>query len=513
MKPVLAALCIAFGATTAVAEGVTLTSRDGSVVIEGDNAAFDGEFFRLDTVYGPLTIDAAGVICTGPGCPDAEAYVSELVISGAAHSAETLLPALISAFAGRTNRTISETSADRFDLSFEGGDTTEARFQIVGSNADEGFADLLADEAGAVLSLREITSSEEQRLEELGRGTLSDAEHSRVVALDAVVAVVSAENPLDAISLDTLAAVFSGEITNWETLGGPDGPILLFLPEPKSDVERLFERRVLGPGRLEMSDLVTFLDDGSAVASRVAEDDQAIGISLSSATGPARMLAISGSCGHRSVADASTLRAGDYPLIAEHYLYRPAQRLPATIRSFLKFLESLPAQAVVRRAGLTDLVPDRVALEAQGLRLSRAVTGSDVGLGELRRLVQAMAGTERVTTTFRFRNGSTQLDARSQSNVSLLADLIGRGDYDGETLVFAGFTDARGSEGENRRLSRQRADAVMNAVVSAAPPQKRSRVTFETEGFGEAMPIACDEDGWGRRLNRRVEVWVKPTSE
>ena len=34
------------------------------------------------------------------------------------------------------------------------------------------------------------------------------------------------------------------------------------------------------------------------------------------------------------------------------------------------------------------------------------------------------------------------------------------------------------------------------------------RVAMRAEAFGEAMPMACDDTGWGRQVNRRVEVWV-----
>ncbi len=514
MKAVLAACGILFSASLVAAEDVTLTSRDGSLVVTGNNARFDGEFFRLDTVYGPLTVDAAGVTCEGPGCPPPEAYVSEMVISGTAIAGETMLPAMIAAFAGRSGRTVLEIEDTyQFDLSGVDGGPVEARFRLIRSNTDEGFADLLANEAGAVLAMREISTAEERRLVEAGQGTLSDADHSRVIALDALVAVVASSNPIGSITPAMLARVFAGEITSWEALGGPDVAIELHAAVENGDLARAFQRQVLAGSNATLSEGATLHADGVSVSKAVQDDPNAIGISYLSMIGDARAVPLLGSCGHLARPEADALRSGDYPLVAPLYLYKPAQRLPASIRGFLKFVESLPAQAVVRRAGLTDLIPDRVGLEAQGQRLARAITGTEVGLSELRRLVAAMDGSERLTLTFRFRNGSTRLDARSQSNVTLLADLIGRGDFDGETLVFAGFTDARGSAAENRRLSRLRAEAILSAVVEASPPQKRDRVSFATDGFGEAMPMACDEDDWGRRLNRRVEVWVKPGSE
>jgi len=30
------------------------------------------------------------------------------------------------------------------------------------------------------------------------------------------------------------------------------------------------------------------------------------------------------------------------------------------------------------------------------------------------------------------------------------------------------------------------------------------------DGFGEALPMACDETAIGRDLNRRVELWLVP---
>jgi phosphate transport system substrate-binding protein len=46
----------------AAAQDITLTSRDGALSISGSLQGYDGEFFRIDSAYGPLTIDAQGVI-------------------------------------------------------------------------------------------------------------------------------------------------------------------------------------------------------------------------------------------------------------------------------------------------------------------------------------------------------------------------------------------------------------------------------------------------------------------
>lgn len=57
------------------------------------------------------------------------------------------------------------------------------------------------------------------------------------VAMDALVFIVHPENPLNSISLDQSMAVFLGEVANWQSLGGPDLPLRLYL-QRTTDVHR-----------------------------------------------------------------------------------------------------------------------------------------------------------------------------------------------------------------------------------------------------------------------------------
>ena len=54
---VTAALIFFLTSLSALAQDVTLTSRDGRTEITGTLLGFDGEFYRLETLYGELTID------------------------------------------------------------------------------------------------------------------------------------------------------------------------------------------------------------------------------------------------------------------------------------------------------------------------------------------------------------------------------------------------------------------------------------------------------------------------
>ena len=70
-----AALVLFSAAITASADDVLLTSRDGAIELSGTLLGFDGQFYRVETQYGELTVDGSGVLCEGPGCPSLTNFV------------------------------------------------------------------------------------------------------------------------------------------------------------------------------------------------------------------------------------------------------------------------------------------------------------------------------------------------------------------------------------------------------------------------------------------------------
>ena len=69
-------------------------------------------------------------------------------------------------------------------------------------------------------------------------------------------------------------------------------------------------------------------------------------------------------------------------------------------------------------------------------------------------------------------------------------------------VLIEGYTDSVGSDSLNQELSEHRADAVRDALT-------RRNVSFDrvqVHGLGERYPVASNDSGSGRQLNRRVEV-------
>ncbi|WP_299139705.1 phosphate ABC transporter substrate-binding/OmpA family protein [uncultured Tateyamaria sp.] len=506
---------LSFWATALTAQDVTLTSPDGQVELSGTLLGFDGEFYRIETVYGELTVDGSGVLCDGPACPNLQDFVAEVSISGSATMGSVLMPALIEGFALRNDYSAARLSIGPsnfvYELKDNSTDKTVALFYFHVSTTDEGFADLLVNDADIVMALREIRPDERQRARDAGMGDMTDANRSRVLALDAMVPIVSPSNPVDQISPQALARVFGGRITNWQELGGADAPITLHLPGAQTGLGQTVEDEIMGPARLAFADEIVRHPRPREVVDAVLADPFGLGIASYADTGNTRSLTLTGTCGFSLSAARGTIKTEDYPLTAPMFLYVPARRLPKVAREFLAFTRGASAQIVIRRAGFIDQAPEEISINDQGYRFANAVTaaGPEVSLEELQRMTRTLYGMARLTTSFRFEAGSVRLDAQSRSNVQQLARALEQGKYDARQILLVGFSDGDGPATANRDIALRRAEAVMRAVTTAAETVNFDRIQMGVDAFGEALPMACDDSAWGRQANRRVEVWVR----
>lgn len=73
-------------------------------------------------------------------------------------------------------------------------------------------------------------------------------------------------------------------------------------------------------------------------------------------------------------------------------------------------------------------------------------------------------------------------------------------------IVIEGYTDSRGSDDKNLELSRLRAVAVRDYLISRGYPMEH----VQAVGLGESRPIADNSTAEGRANNRRVEIIVQP---
>ena len=481
---IFAALLFTQGAQ---AQDVTLTSRDGSLSLTGTLQGYDGEFFRILTNYGPLTVDGQGVTCDGPACPELTAPKAVIRFVGAADAGKSLLPQLFAAFALSRG------------LSYAAGDPTVISDPVTG----EALAEMSFEPMAPGPAREAVLSGAAQMV--VASVTEPDL-GSHAVALDALVPIMAPGNPLPRISTTDLARVLAGEVENWAQVGGPDMPLVLHGLEAGADLQQVLSARL---GR-DVTALVVHATLGE-LAEAVAADPWAIAVTERAALGKARLLALTDSCGFPLLPTRLAVKAQDYPLTMPVFFLTPRHRLPLVARELLEFLSSPEAQGAIARAGYIDRRAERQPMTADGLRLINAIKGAgdETTLDDLKRLVAAMDGADRLSLTFRFEGGTTTLDATSQNSLTDLAQMLEAGLFKGQALTFAGFSDGSGAAGANVKLAQSRAEAVLAALQALVPGMPEDQLP-RIEAFGEALPMACDETGAGRRLNRRVELWAKP---
>jgi phosphate transport system substrate-binding protein len=61
----------------------------------------------------------------------------------------------------------------------------------------------------------------------------------RPVALDAFVFIANENNPVDGLSLDEIQRIYTGELTNWDQVGGPEGEIHPYQRDEQSGSQQL----------------------------------------------------------------------------------------------------------------------------------------------------------------------------------------------------------------------------------------------------------------------------------
>jgi len=108
------------------------------------------------------------------------------------------------------------------------------------------------------------------------------------------------------------------------------------------------------------------------------------------------------------------------------------------------------------------------------------------------------------TIAINFRSGSAILSREAKANLDDIATKALNAK--GYVIEVSGYTDSTGSVERNRRLSTQRADAVVRYLAeNHRIPLRRIVTPF---GYGESQSIADNSTRQGRAENRRVEVKI-----
>ncbi len=476
------------GLAPAAAQDVTLTSRDGALAVSGQLTSYDGEFYRIASEFGPLTITSASVICDGPACPDLTAPKAVIRITGDLAAGAALLPPVIAAFAQTRgyDLRLPSTSAQPTLLLQSGTQNVLAEITFTPRSA-EAARSAMADSSADLVVAR--------------FAPLDSA--ANLLALDALVPIVSARNPIARLSTADLAAALSGEVTNWSQIGGGDMPVVLHGLDKDSDLTAALSARLGARVAAVQSH-----PDMSALAAAVASDPWALAMTGRTNAAPARILPLTDSCGFVLDPSPMAVKTDDYPLTLPVYMLTPTRRLPLLTREFLEFLSLPAAQTAIASAGFVARDIETAPLGGDGARLINAIKAASDGdaLPRLQKLAFAMDGADRVSFSFRFEDDTRELDLASTQHLTDLAQHIAAGRMAGRAMQLVGFVPNTGDADADYAASVLLAESVLDLLTALAPDLPSSDWP-SIEGYGAGLPLACDTTAAGKRLNRRVELW------
>ena len=166
-----------------------------------------------------------------------------------------------------------------------------------------------------------------------------------ILALDGIAIVVSPENPVSDLDVDTIAKIYTGEITNWKDVGGNDAEIVLIGREAGSGTRDGFESITDTKDACQYRQELTSTGD---VINTVSQNPDAIGYASLSAVGDSvKALTVGG-----VEATEATVKDGSYVVQRPFVLVtKEGTELSPAAQAFFDYALSADAASIIAAAG------------------------------------------------------------------------------------------------------------------------------------------------------------------
>ena len=306
-----------------------------------------------------------------------------------------------------------------------------------------------------------------------------------MIAYDGIAVIVHPSNPLQALSLDEVAQIFSGRVRDWSAVGGAHAPIQVLSRPTYSGTHAFFRDKVLRRGDAHATTDFTpearVIEDNRELLRAVASDPNAIAFIGHGWLQPSvRALGIAVEQGGAVVRpETATIRDGSYAIYRPLLFY--TRGAPTRdVAAFLSFVLGAEGQGLVREHGFVPI---------------DAPVGTPLAVGG----DEAPPSTQLEPLRILFNAGATRPDDEARAR---LGALVRRAQ--GARLVVVGHSDAEGDRAGNHRLAAARAERV--AALLQALGVSRDAIAVEADDSD--APVASNGTAVGRRQNRRADIFV-----
>jgi len=217
--------------------------------------------------------------------------------------------------------------------------------QVTGGGSGTGISALINGTTDICEASRSMKDAEKAQLKEKTGAPPEEI----TVAKDGLSVYVNDANPLTELTMDQLKGIFTGKVTNWKEIGGPDAKIIPYSRENSSGTYVFFKEHVLQ--NADYTPRAQAMPGTAAVVNAVVKEKFAIGYGGAAYAKGIKIIKVKKDAAAKAIAPSdATVKDGSYPLSRPLFFYLRSK--PAgDIKSFIDWVLSPEGQGIVLKVG------------------------------------------------------------------------------------------------------------------------------------------------------------------
>jgi len=215
---------------------------------------------------------------------------------------------------------------------------------VTGGGSGVGIAALISGTCDIAQASRPIRFDERQRMSDAGK-TAKEV----IIAYDALAVVVNPDNPVKNLTRQQLEQIFTGKITNWKEVGGPDMKIVVYSRETSSGTYEFFKEHVMKNKNYANS--VLSMPATGAIIQSVKQTKGAIGyVGMAYLNNEVKAIHISYDGKNFVAPSVANAKNKTYPVVRPLYYYYSINN-EKKVKPFMDFVLSAEGQKIVENVG------------------------------------------------------------------------------------------------------------------------------------------------------------------
>jgi phosphate transport system substrate-binding protein len=226
----------------------------------------------------------------------------------------------------------------------------DKRIQVTGGGSGTGIAALINGGTDICEASRPMKDSEKALVKTRQGKDVTEIP----VALDGVAVYVPRSSTIQSLTQPQLKSIYTGTITNWHDVGGPDRRIVAYSRENNSGTYVFFKEHVLN--NQDFAREIQTLPGTAAIVNAVSKDPASLGYGgIAYATG-IKPLAIKRDDSSEGITPSlETVQSGRYPLSRQLFFYTIGEPAGET-KAFIDWVLSPEGQKICEAVGYYPLV-------------------------------------------------------------------------------------------------------------------------------------------------------------